>query len=179
MGARIALVLALQHPDAVGRLVLESPSAGLATASARAARAAADGQLADEIERDGVAAFVERWEAMPILASQAALAAEVRARQRRERLRHTPAGLAGSLRGAGQGAMPPLHHRLGQVAAPTLVIAGGLDATGLARAREVADGIPGARLAVVPDAGHSPHLEAPEAFASLVDDFIRTSQATH
>jgi 2-succinyl-6-hydroxy-2,4-cyclohexadiene-1-carboxylate synthase len=172
MGARIALVLALDHPLLVERLVLESPSAGIADPLARAARRRADERLAADIERDGVAAFVERWEALPLFATHAGLPADIRERQRTERRRHTAAGLAASLRGAGQGAMEPLHARLGSVTAPTLVIAGELDEVGRDRARAVAEGIPGARLAVLADAGHTPHLEAPDRFEALVDEML-------
>jgi pimeloyl-ACP methyl ester carboxylesterase len=44
MGARIALRLAVAHPEVVGRLVLEAPSAGIADPAARAQRAAADAE---------------------------------------------------------------------------------------------------------------------------------------
>lgn len=175
LGARLALVLALRFPGAVERLVLESPSAGIADPTARAARRAADDRLAADIERDGVAAFVERWEALPLFASHAQLSDEVRRALREERLRHSPSGLAGSLRGGGQGAMTPLHDRLAEIAVPTLVIAGALDPTGLQRAGIVAEGIPGARLEVVEAAGHTPHLERPDDFIRLTDEAIATS----
>ena len=178
MGARLALVLALQHPQLVDALVLESPSAGIADPADREARAAADGSLASEIERDGVPAFVERWEALPLFASHAALPESTRAAQRQQRLRSTASGLAASLRGAGQGRMTPLHERLGEIAAPSLVIAGSLDRVGLERARLVADGIPAARLEIIDDAGHSPHLETPERYGGLVTDFLAASQPT-
>jgi len=172
MGARLALVLALEHPAAVERLVLESPSPGIADPADRMLRRAADERLAAEIERGGVAAFIERWEAQPLFASQAALPVEVRLAQRHERLRHGTAGLAGSLRGAGQGAMEPLHDRLGRITVPALVVAGDLDEVGLARARLVADGIPGARLEVIGSSGHAPHLEHPDRFIRLVDEAL-------
>lgn len=178
MGARLALVLAVTQPDAVERLILESPSAGINDALVRAERQASDERLADDLERFGLETFVDRWEALPMFASHAALPDDVRATQRAERLRHTPSGLAASLRGAGQGAMSPLHDRLDQICVPTLVIAGERDAMGLDRARRVASGIPAARLEVVSGAGHTPHLERPEAFSGLVDDFLPTSQVT-
>lgn len=179
MGARLALVLALSHPRAVDGLVLESPSAGILDPAARARRRATDDGLAEDIEREGLDAFVARWEASPLFDSHAALPDEVRAELRAERLCHDPRGLAGSLRGAGQGVMAPLQDRLVQIDAPTLVLAGGLDETGLARAREVAGGIPDARLEVVPGAGHTMHLEAPDAFLRLTSDHLSTRQATH
>jgi 2-succinyl-6-hydroxy-2,4-cyclohexadiene-1-carboxylate synthase len=178
MGARLALVLALEHAAAVGRLVLESPSAGITDPRARARRRVADEQLAQQIERDGVEAFVAHWEARPLFASHAALPAEVAARQRAERRRHTASGLAASLRGAGQGIMTPLHDRLAEIAVPTLVLAGALDETGLERARAVGSGISGARFEVVADAGHTPHVESPDAFLRVTDDFLTASYTT-
>jgi len=171
LGARVALAIAVAHPEAIDRLVLESPSAGIADPAERAARRAADERLADEIERDGIEAFVDRWERNPVFASHAALDPHVAARQRAVRLAQDPHGLAGSLRLAGQGAMAPLHGRLGEVRATTLVIAGALDPA-RPRAELVAAGIPGARLVVIDRAGHTPHLERPDAFRRLVIDFL-------
>jgi 2-succinyl-6-hydroxy-2,4-cyclohexadiene-1-carboxylate synthase len=176
LGARIALRLAIAHPDSVARLVLESPSAGIADAGGRAARREADERLADDIERDGLEAFIDRWEGNPVFATHAALDPRHVAHQRELRLRNTAHGLAQSLRLAGQGAMEPLHERLAEIHVPTLVIAGALDPV-RARAEEVAAGIPGARLAIVARAGHTPHLERTAAFRRLVIDFLQEDAA--
>ena len=173
LGARVALRLAVTHPDAVDRLVLESPSAGIADPAQRATRRAADEALAVRIERDGIADFVTSWERSPVFASHAALAPSLVARQRAIRLGNDPRGLAASLRFAGQGAMESLHDRLVSVTAPTLVIGGLLDTLGLARAEAVAAGIPGARLELLDGVGHTPHLESPAAFRRLVTGFLQ------
>jgi 2-succinyl-6-hydroxy-2,4-cyclohexadiene-1-carboxylate synthase len=86
-------------------------------------------------------------------------------------------GLAASLRGAGQGVMEPLHEAVPGVSAPTLIIAGALDPTGRARAQDIAACIPGARLAIVEGAGHTPHLETPRTFRTLVTDFLEEDLA--
>jgi 2-succinyl-6-hydroxy-2,4-cyclohexadiene-1-carboxylate synthase len=172
MGARIALVLALRHPDAVRRLVLESPSAGITDATARARRAAADESRAERLARDGLEAFVDDWQAQPLFESQHRLPRDVRERQWAERMSHQPPALAASLRGAGQGAMTPLHERLDEIGCPTLVIAGALDEIGLERARQVAVGLRTARLAVIEEAGHAPHLEQPAAYLELVSAWL-------
>ena len=176
-GARVALRLAVVHPGAVRRLVLESPSAGIADPAERAARRAADAALADRIERDGVEAFVAEWERQPVFASHAALPPVRAAALRAVRLRNRAAGLAASLRGAGQGSMEPLDDRVGGIAAPTLLIVGALDPVGRARAEAIARGLPAARLVVLPDAGHTPHLEVPSVFRSLVLDFLQEEPA--
>jgi len=176
LGARIALRLAVVHPEAVGRLVLEAPSAGIADPAARAARAVADAERARLVVSEGIEAFAARWEAEPVLAGEAALPAGARARQAAIRRSHAPLGLAASLVHAGQGAMEPLHDRLAAVSAPTLVVAGADDPV-RARAEEVAAGIPGARLVLVPGAGHAPHLERPDRFHAILFDFLTEAAA--
>lgn len=177
LGARVALRLAVAHPETVARLVLESPSAGLASAAERSSRRRADAALAGALERDGIEAFVAGWERQPIFASHATLPARRAARLHRLRLRNQAAGLASSLRAAGQGAMEPLHGRLGAVRAPTLVIAGALDSVGRTRAEVVAAGVPGARFAIIDGAGHTPHEERPRRFRRLVLDFLLEDSA--
>ena len=177
LGARVALRLAVAHPGVIRRLVLESPSAGIASEADRRARRAADDDRAARLERDGMEAFVDEWEREPILASLADLPPARRARLRAERLHNRPAGLAASLRGAGQGSMEPLHDRLAAIRAPTLVIAGALDVMGRSRAETVASCIPGARLAIVAGAGHAPHLESPATFRSLALAFLKEDSA--
>jgi 2-succinyl-6-hydroxy-2,4-cyclohexadiene-1-carboxylate synthase len=177
LGARIALRLAIAHPAIVGRLVLESPSAGIAGATERRARHTADAALADRLERGGIEAFVDEWERQPIFGSYATMPPVRLARLHSERLRNRPAGLASSLRGAGQGSMEPLHDRLAKVQAPTLVIAGALEPVGHRRAADIAAGIPGARLGTVAGAGHAPHLETPTTFRKIALAFLEEDPA--
>ena len=58
---------------------------------------------------------------------------------------------------------------------PTLVIHGEADLLPVDVARELAGCIPGARLELVPAAGHMPFWEAPERFFALVDTFLGAS----
>ena len=171
LGARVALRLAIVHPEVIGRLVLEAPSAGIVDPAARESRVALDTERARLVVEEGIEAFAERWEAEPVLAGEAALPAAARESQRAIRRANTPLGLAASLLYAGQGAMEPLHDRLVEVRAPVLVIVGADDPV-RARAEAVAAAIPGARLATVAGAGHAPHLERPDRFHALVLDFL-------
>ena len=167
MGARIALHAALAHPDRVRRLVLVSGTAGIDDEGERAARRAADEALADTVERDGVAVFLDRWLAQPLFATLAPAARDVD-----DRRRNTAAGLASSLRLAGTGSQAPLWPRLAEVDLPVLVVAGAHDAKFVALARRLHEGIAGADLAVVADAGHTVHLEQPDAFTDLLTAWL-------
>jgi 2-succinyl-6-hydroxy-2,4-cyclohexadiene-1-carboxylate synthase len=168
LGARVALRMAVAERDVITGLFLESPSAGIADPAERAARDAADRELADRLEHDGLEAFLRAWEANPLFAGEHRLSVRRRDRIHRARQRNTVAGLAASLRGAGQGAMEPLHDRLRSITVPTLVVAGALDPVGAARARTIADAIPSADIITLPHRGHAPHREAPAAYGRLL-----------
>ncbi|MDQ1429815.1 MAG: 3-oxoadipate enol-lactonase [Actinomycetota bacterium] len=61
---------------------------------------------------------------------------------------------------------------LARVALPTLVIVGDEDATFLEPSRQMAATVPGAELAVIPTAGHSPQFENPAAWFAALHDFL-------
>jgi len=68
--------------------------------------------------------------------------------------------------------------RLADISVATLVMAGGLDLICQPRfGRVVAEGIPGARLEVLPDEAHQPFQEAPAQFNASVDAFWRQVEA--
>ena len=63
--------------------------------------------------------------------------------------------------------------RLGAITVPTLVVFGASDRIVTpAYGQAVARAIPGADFAVVPKAGHLPHLEAPDATWAVIDPFV-------
>ncbi len=178
LGGRAALRFALKHPDRVSALILESASPGIADPAARAERIAADAALATSIEADGVAAFVDRWERLPLWASQVTVPGADRARLRVQRLTNNPEGLANSLRGAGAGAEPSVADKLSQLETPTLLVAGELDPKFLSFARQMAGLMPAARVDVIADSGHASHFERPVEFEDKVRHFLDTVAAS-
>ena len=63
--------------------------------------------------------------------------------------------------------------RLRALSAPTLVIHGERDALPPVVAYQLAELLPNAQLALIPNAGHMPFWEAPERFFTLADSFLR------
>jgi 2-hydroxy-6-oxonona-2,4-dienedioate hydrolase len=73
---------------------------------------------------------------------------------------------------------PSAVERLAEVRAPVLVVSGGLDYSETRRASMLlAKGIRGARFVRMEDCAHVPPLEAPEAFASILRNFLSTIDA--
>ena len=171
MGARMALHAALLDATRRGGvlrgLVLISVTAGIEDDDERAERRASDARLADRIEQEGVARFVDEWLAGPLFTRLPSWA-----RYEEERRSNTPAGLAASLRDAGTGQQEPLWARLPEIAAPTLVVTGDDDTKFSELGRRLTTGLSTATHAAIPGAGHSTHLEAPEPTIERIRAFV-------
>ncbi|MEO6603357.1 MAG: alpha/beta fold hydrolase, partial [Polyangiaceae bacterium] len=137
LGARLALGLALRHPESVARLTLISGHPGLSSDVEQCARRAADLVWIELLISRGVRAFVDAWETQPLWATQTHLPDSARARRRAERLSHDALGLSRSLRVAGLGVMPNYGERLAELEMPVSVLAGELDLKFSALARSM------------------------------------------
>ena len=68
---------------------------------------------------------------------------------------------------------PPVAERLAEISVPTLIVYGDKDVMDVRQAAEpLATAIPGARLAVIPDAAHLPQMERPDVFNEIVLGFL-------
>lgn len=67
---------------------------------------------------------------------------------------------------------PDFRSELRAIACPTSVIVGALDAEFAEASARMAAAIPGARSVVIPNAGHQPQLEAPEAFVAALAEHL-------
>ena len=172
MGGRAALRFVLRYPDRVAGLILESTSPGISDPVERDHRIAADLALAQSVERDGVTAFMDRWEQLPLWDSLAAAPESLRHRLRAQRLTNRATGLANSLRGAGAAADPPVVDDLSTIRTLVRIIAGVLDARYVRLGQLMAAAIPHADLNLIDGAGHMAHLERPEQFAELAGSFL-------
>ncbi len=167
MGGRLALHLARQRPDLVTGLVLVSASPGIVDPEARAARIAADAQLAAEVERDGVPAFLERWLAQPLFADVSIEQAGFD-----ERVAGTSvARLVHQLTVLGQGTMPASWDHLTDVSMPTLLVTGAHDAKYGEIASAMCERNPRFEHSVLPG-GHAVLLEQPIALADRLVAFV-------
>ena len=170
MGARLVLLYALEYPEEVTHLVLESGSAGIENEGERQDRYIADQALAERIRAHDIAWFSETWAKLEIFKTQQGLSAKVQQQIQQRRLLNSPHALAFTLVGSGQGSMPYVGHRLGELTMPICYISGELDAKYTAiGARYFGDA-----HRIVPQVGHNVHVEAPEVYQQMLKEFLCT-----
>ncbi len=153
LGGYMTMAFHLRHPERCRALMLFDTGPGFKKSEAREAwnqRARARG---DDLDARGLAAL--------------GTSDEVRMSQHR-----SASGLAGAARGMLAQENDGVIQSLEKIAVPTLVLVGANDTNFLAATDYMAAKIPGARKAVIPDAGHASNLHQPAAFNRAMEDFL-------
>jgi 2-succinyl-6-hydroxy-2,4-cyclohexadiene-1-carboxylate synthase len=163
MGGRLALHLALRHPEAVTGLALISASPGLRSPAERTARRALDAQRATDFARDP-AAFAEAWTRLDLFQP---MAEAERAARAAAFARNAPDEVAQSLAGMGTGAQPSHWEHLTRLRVGALAVVGSADAKYLRLGRGMAEAGP-VTLAVIAGAGHALPATHPAALADAL-----------
>lgn len=176
MGGRVTLAALARDPHAFSAVILEAAGFGPATQAERDAAAERDASCATRLRADGLEAFMDFWEQLPLFASQRDLPSNVRARLRAGRLANDAEALARTFERAGQHVMPARATTLETLrnlragGTPLLYLTGELDAKYRALAAQAVEA--GASVRLVPGAGHNAHLEAPAAFVNEAASFL-------
>lgn len=168
MGARIALLYALEHPLEVTKLILESGSVGIEGTVERSERREADMALGRRIREQTIEWFAETWAKLDIFKSQYTLPNAVQNRIQHRRLQNSPHALAFTLEGSGQGVMPYVGHRLQELTMPICYISGELDT----KYTEIGKQYFAHAHHVVLGAGHNVHVEKPCQYMCIVKEFL-------
>lgn len=162
-------------------LVLESAGLGPADAASRGALRERNFAWAARVRGEGVSAFMSWWAGLPLFESQRNLDDDQRERLRAGRLANDTESLALSFERAGAHAMPSQGESiraLCELAAkgiPVSYLTGELDAKYCKVASVLQAESQGAvSCRIVPAAGHSIHLEQPEAFALILREVVES-----
>jgi len=179
-GGFVALHLALRHPDLVGSLILVDTAASSADV---------DGAMERLEELYGLEV---RTAAEPVFGGDVSEEAmEKFGRLVTPAYAHSPERVGPVLETWGRStftqevashffgnlaALYDVRERLGEISVPTLVMVGESDwLIPPSASRVIAEGIPGAELIVIAEAGHFSLVERPEAYADAVRRFLSTS----
>lgn len=169
MGGFVGMRLAARHPDRVASLVLLDTSAGP--------------EDPEKVSKYRLLARVYKWfgigavrkQVEPIMFGPTLLGSPRRADVVEPWVDTLRAVDRSGMRTAILGVTDrePVLEELASISAPTLVIVGADDvATPVHKAEAIVEHLPGARLEVVADAGHSSTIEQPEAVTALLRDFL-------
>jgi pimeloyl-ACP methyl ester carboxylesterase len=169
MGGYIALSIAARHPERLKALMLINTRASADTPEAARTREG----LASRVEASGdvseaVATMLPKLFSKNTFEHQPALVARTH-----DRMARTPArAIAGTLRGLA--IRPDRTAILAGIEVPTLVLAGAEDAViPVEEAETMARHIPGAKLVLIPEAGHLTPLENPGATDRAILGFLQ------
>ena len=156
LGGYVSLAFALAHPATVEALIICDSGPGYRNAEAREKWNERARTRATDLETRGLAALGGR------------------SRETKEAIkRHRSAqGLAHAARGMLAQTDARVIDSLPSIRVPTLVIVGDRDEPFVAPCEYMAKKIPGARLEVVHDAGHSSNLDQPDAFNRVFVEFL-------
>jgi pimeloyl-ACP methyl ester carboxylesterase len=175
MGGYVALSIVLRYPERVRALLLLDTQAGADSTEVAAGR---------EVTARSV---LEANSAAPIVdAMVGRLFSPVFREERPEKVepirtamaQATPRGIAGALRGMAN--RPDRRGDLAKIAVPTMVLVGEADViTPPAVARSLAEAIPGARLEVIPAAGHMAPYENPSVANAVILRFLESLEDRH
>ena len=164
-GGFVALQMAIRHPDIATKLILADCGAAFSEGGREAFR-----NMAAASSAKGLSVITD-------VAMRRLFAPEFQARHpdlmrdRREAfLRTDPEVFHAACEALAELDLRP---QLGQVKVPVLVLVGEHDeATPPPMSRELAAGLPHARLKIIPGCAHVPQLQSPEVFLEAIGDFL-------
>jgi pimeloyl-ACP methyl ester carboxylesterase len=154
LGGYVSLAFAVAHPQMTRALVICDSGPGYRNAEARAAWNARAHERATALEAKGLDALARR------------------SAETQQAVHRSAQGLAHAARGMLAQEGSQVIDALAGIRVPTLIIVGDQDQPFVAPSEYMAKKIAGARLAVIPGAGHSSNLDQPEAFNRVLREFL-------
>ncbi len=156
LGGYVSLAFALAHPEMTQALVICDSGPGYRNAEARAQWNQRAQERATNLEAKGLDALARR------------------SKETQQAVHRSAQGLAHAARGMLAQDGSQVIDGLAGIRLPTLIIVGDQDQPFVAPSEYMAKKIPGARLAVIPGAGHSSNLDQPEIFNRVLREFLTT-----
>ena len=168
MGGYVTLAFYHKHPDRVLGLILADTKAGPDTPEGKKGR----DDMAELARREGAKAVAEKL-TPKMFAPTTYENNNALVEQTRRMMEATPVdGIVGALNAMRD--RPDSTPMLSQIRVPSLVVVGQEDTLiPVAESQKMAEQIPGARLAVVPGAGHLSSLEQPEAVTRALREYLK------
>jgi 2-succinyl-6-hydroxy-2,4-cyclohexadiene-1-carboxylate synthase len=174
MGGRAALTFAVNNPEKLKGLILESSSAGIKKHSERKIRVDSDEKQAEFILQNDINTFLTKWMDQELFGTLKRFSNSKLEVLKKARLHNNPIALTNTLRSFGLGVMPYLGDNLGNLNFPILLLTGQLDSRFTRINAHLQKQFPKAKHIVVTNSGHNIHLEEPKRFVKSVNKFLES-----
>ncbi len=180
MGGRIALQTLVYYGDSLPltALILESAGMGPRDEAERKAYSDRSKQWVSQLETEGIEAFIDWWETLPLFATQLSLPQDVRDRVRAERIGCGTDKLIRMIEGVEQhrqsyakDSFTALNNAC-ECGLNVLYLVGALDDRYDAIAYDMRELSPEVEVHFVSRAGHNIHLERPDVFTSDIASWV-------
>jgi 3-oxoadipate enol-lactonase len=169
MGGRIALELAIKHPEMVKAAILSSSPIFLTPPSPQNAQRRPPMPMPDILSKGGLEAFAEMHATSAFSPGFRSKNPAEFERYMKVKLLNKPENLSRLMRSLGGIGSPP---DLGKVKCPVLIIAGEFDSlVGLESGKQVQKALAGSKFVTLPT-GHAAAIEQPGQFNSVVLEFL-------
>lgn len=173
MGGRLALSYAFRFPDKIQAIVLESSSFGIEKQKERYERIKSDELLSEMINNSSLKDFIDYWMNIPLFSTLKFLPSKkIEEIKKRKIKTNNQNGLKNSLVGFSTGKMKNYFPLLFNLPTQTLLITGKLDSKFTTIAKKADRFLPNSVLKVAQNCGHNVHLEKPEEFLKLLNQFL-------
>jgi pimeloyl-ACP methyl ester carboxylesterase len=170
MGANVALNFAIRYPERCLACIPVGAGAGSAQPQWRGEIMRS---MADTIEQEGMVKAVELAKNLPGW-EQLAIIPSLWEKVKRDILDSSPIGIANTIRGVQmkRSTIQQLEPQLRQLRVKTLIIVGELDTPCLEPSKLIAQFTPEAVLEIIEKSDHFTHMEAPEKFMRVIENFL-------
>ena len=172
MGARLALALAVAKPRRYRGLIFCSGNPGIEDEQQRQQRYASDCRMADRVDKDDRAEFLEYWYTSAVFRT---LTPAIREQEIQRKLTRGGDSWSSILRCYSVAEQPNYWPRLTKLPITCMAIAGEQDKKYVRFVTRMGS-LPNIEARIVPDCGHIVHHEQPRVFLDLVREFLSLVQ---
>jgi 2-succinyl-6-hydroxy-2,4-cyclohexadiene-1-carboxylate synthase len=175
MGGRMAIQFAVNKPDFLAGLILESTTFGIDNEEDIKNRLAEDKRRAESIEQN-YRLFVEEWNKAPLFKNISENSSERNQSLKKIQKNQKPHGLANSLRGFGTASMPSVKDQLYKIKCPVLLLSGSEDEKFSRISKEMSGHISHSTHYIISNSNHRVHIDNPDSYLHHIKTFISTKQ---
>lgn len=171
MGGRLALNFAINFPEKISGLILESTSNGIESDSDRIDRLQKDMDLSNQISKD-YTSFLQKWNRLPLFKSPPMVVLHPKTRFLEIQNQQNPIGLSHSVLQFSPAHAPYIFKELEKISVPVLLLTGQLDEKYTQLWDLLKYQLKQPKHKIIQNAGHRVHLDNPVDYIKALENYL-------